>query len=53
MELYRLQLRLKGRMQCFSMHVVINKWFLLNPEKNLAQIYLVVLEKNALSIPKK
>jgi len=24
---------LKGRMQCFSMQVVINKCFLLNPEK--------------------
>jgi len=27
---------------CFSVQVVINKCFLLNPEKNLAQIRLVV-----------
>jgi len=39
---------LKGRVHCFSMHVVINKYFLLNPEKNLAQTGLVVLEKYAL-----
>jgi len=37
----------KGRAQCFSMQVVMNKCFLLNPEKNLAQIHLVVFEKNA------
>jgi len=36
-------------MQCFSMQVVINNGFLLNPEKNLAQICLVVFEKNAKS----
>jgi len=29
------------------MQVVINKCFLLNPEKKLAQIDLVVFEKNA------
>jgi len=32
---------LEGRVQCFSMQVVI-KCFLLNPEKNLAQIRLVI-----------
>jgi len=32
---------------CFSMQVVMNKCFLLNTEKNLAQIRLVVYEKNA------
>jgi len=29
------------------MQVVMNKRFLLNPEKNLAQIRLIVFEKNA------
>jgi len=29
------------------MQVVMNKCFLLNPEKNLVQIHLVVFEKNA------
>jgi len=38
---------IKGPMQCFSMQVVMNKSFLLNPEKKLAQIRLVVFEKNA------
>jgi len=40
---------LKCRVQCFSMQVVMNKCFLLNPEKNLVQIRLVVFEntKNA------
>jgi len=38
---------LKGRVHCFSMQVVINKCFLLNPEKKLAQIRLIVFEKNA------
>jgi len=34
--------------QCFSMQVVINKCFFLNSEKKkLAQIRLVVFEKNA------
>jgi len=32
--------------KCFLL-IVINKCFLLNPEKNLAQIRLVVFEKNA------
>jgi len=31
----------------FSMQVVISKCFLLNPEKNLAKIRLVVFEKYA------
>jgi len=41
---------IKGLVQCFSMQVVMNKSFLLNPKKNLAQICLVVFEnaKNAL-----
>jgi len=34
------------------MQVVMNKSFLLNPEKKLAQIRLFVFEKNASSIPK-
>jgi len=34
------------------MQVVMNKYFLLNLEKNLAQIRLVVFEKNAPLIPK-
>jgi len=34
------------------MQVVMNKCFLLNPEKTLAQIRLVVFEKNAPLIPK-
>jgi len=39
---------LKDRVHCFLMQVVINKYFLLNPEKNLAHIrLLVVFEKNA------
>jgi len=37
----------KGWVQCFSMQVVMNKCFLLNPGKKLAQIRLVVFEKNA------
>jgi len=36
----------KGWVPCFSMQVVMNKCFL-NSEKNLAQIRLVVFEKNA------
>jgi len=41
-------LSLKGRMHCFSMQVVMNKSFLLNlEEKKLAQICLIVFEKNA------
>jgi len=34
------------------MQVVMNKHFLLNHEKNLVQIRLVVFEKNAPLIPK-
>jgi len=34
------------------MQVVISKCFLLNSEKNLAQIHLVIFEKNAPLIPK-
>jgi len=33
-------------MQCFSMQVVINKYFLLNPEE-FARIRFVIFEKNA------
>jgi len=33
------------------MQVVMNKYFLLNPEKKLAQIRLIVFEKNAPLIP--
>jgi len=33
------------------MQVVINKCFLLNPEKNLAQIHLVIFKKNAKNTP--
>jgi len=40
---------LRGRMHCFSMQVVMNKCYLLNSEKNLVQIRLVVFEKNAKS----
>jgi len=43
---------IKDRVHCFSMQVVINKCFLLNPEKSLAQIRLVVFKKNAPLIPK-
>jgi len=40
----------KGRVHCISMQVVMNKCFLLNPEKNnLAQIRLIVVEKNAIN----
>jgi len=42
---------LKGRVQCFSMQVVMNKYFLLNRKKNLAQIRLDVFEKNAKNAP--
>jgi len=38
-------LNLKGRVQCFSMQVVMNKCFLLSSEKKLVQIRLVVFEK--------
>jgi len=43
---------LTGRVHCFSMQVVINKCFFLNPEKILVHIRLVVFEKNATLIPK-
>jgi len=33
------------------MQVLINKCFLLNPEKILVQIRIVVFEKNAKSVP--
>jgi len=39
---------MKGRMYCFSMQVLMNKCFLLNPEKNFTQIHPVVFEKNKL-----
>jgi len=43
----------KARVHCFLMQVVMNKCFLLNlKNKNLAQIRLVVFEKNAPLIPK-
>jgi len=44
-----LLITIKGRVHCFSMQVVMNKCFLLflNPKKSLAQIRLVVFEKNA------
>jgi len=41
---------LTGRVQYFSMQVVMNKCFL-NPAKNLMQICLVVFEKNAKNSP--
>jgi len=44
--------KIKGWVHCFSMQVVINKCFLLNREKKLAQIRLVVFEKIAPLIPK-
>jgi len=47
----RIWLCYKCRVHCFLMQVVINKCFL-NPENNLAQIRLVVFEKNAPLIPK-
>jgi len=43
-----LQPTVKGRVPCFSMQVVMNKlMFSPNPVKTLAQILLVVFEKNA------
>jgi len=38
---------IKARVHCFSMKVQMNKCFLLNTEKKLAQICLVIFEKNA------
>jgi len=43
---------LKGQVHCFSMRTVIKMCFLLNLEIKLAQIRLVVFEKNAPLIPK-
>jgi len=40
-------IQIKGWLQWFSMQVVMNKCFLLNPDKNLVHIRLVVFEKNA------
>jgi len=37
---------LKGRKQCFSIQVVNEQGIPLNPDKKLAQIRLVVFEKN-------
>jgi len=46
----------KGRVQCFSMQVVMNKCFLLNPEKDLALIrlsfYFTLIPKNDVIDPK-
>jgi len=41
----------KGRVHCFSMQAVMNKCFLLNLEKKLAQIRLVVFEKHVKNAP--
>jgi len=38
-------------MHCFSMQVIMNKCFLLNPKKSLAQIRLIVFEKNEKDAP--
>jgi len=43
----RMENLLQDQVHCFSMQVLMNKSFLLNPEKNLAHIRLVVFEKNA------
>jgi len=40
-------LSINDRVHCFSIQIVMNKGFHLNPEKNLAQIRLVVFKKNA------
>jgi len=45
------QQRIKGRVQRFSMQIVMNSCFLLNPEKNLVQICHVVFKKNAKNAP--
>jgi len=39
-----LKMVVNGRVHCFSMQVVMNKCFLLETLKNLAQIRLVVFE---------
>jgi len=45
---------IKGRVQYFSMQVVLNKRFVPNPVKMLAQIRLVILtQKRRTLIPKK
>jgi len=33
--LYKSSIKLKGRVHCFSMQVIMNKCFLLNPEKQI------------------
>jgi len=43
---------LQGRVHCFSMQVVMNKWFLLNPEKKFSVNPSFVFEKNAPLISK-
>jgi len=43
---------LNDRVHCFSMQIVMNKCFLLNPKKNLAQIRLVVFRISSHLIPK-
>jgi len=48
---HSLQRSYKGRVHCFSMQVVMNKCFLLSPENKLAQIRLVVFEKNTKNAP--
>jgi len=42
----------RGQVHCFSMQVVMKKCFLLNLEKNVAQIRFVVFQKIAPLIPK-
>jgi len=44
LQLSSLTLSIKGRVQCFSMQVVMNKRFLLNPEKNLIKMVFESLE---------
>jgi len=46
----RLMFANKGPVQYVSIQVVINKCFLLKPEKNFAQICLVVFAKNAKTV---
>jgi len=33
---------IKGRVHCFAMQVAINKYFLLNPEKNIGANRLII-----------
>jgi len=40
-------IELKAQVHCFSTWVVMIKCFVLNPEKNFAQIRALVFEKNA------